>query len=882
MLLFLSADSPNGLDQETDGLRQRLLQSDTSLSELAEAQQRVGRDDAPYRRMLICDDREDARMALDDKRSNRVLTGRVERGVRPTVLLLPGIGDQYVGMGYGLYATRAVFREEVDRCAGILQDYLGTDVRQILYPPGDAWKSVAAAPGIDLKRMLGRAAAEPPDPDTARLNTTLFAQPALFTIEYATARLWLSLGVMPDALLGHSMGEYVAACLGGVLSLRDALRLVATRARLVNDLPEAVMLAVMLPEGELRPLLPDDLQVSLINGPAHCVVAGAPQAAARFEETLTARGVIYRRVQNGHAFHTRQMEPICGPLLTELRTVSFREPAIRYLSNVTGDWITPRQATDPEYWLQHATRTARFSDALGRLWQLGDPIPLECGPGRTLSVLAAQHPDRKATLQGAIWSIRQRYENEPDEQVLQRAIGKVWLAGASVLRSRIQPDGEQRVVVPVVVPVADAREEAVAVVSPPAEALTDTDEPANPREQELVVIWRKVLIRPYIGVNDSFGALGGDSLSSIAAIMEMQRAGVPGEVARGLYRGLTIREMVREETASGSGGSNTASKLDSVDTAVVVRAIAIYIVVASHFGLSSWLGNTSLMVVSGLSFAKFQLRAMEKAGSIRPVFQLMLKLAIPCLIFTVGHQLMHGVFRPKSWLFIDNWMDPHPYGKYETPYFIDLLLQIWPLAAVPLAIGGVRRFAAKKEYSYALALLAVAWPASVIITRLWDPGRQWLAMPYTYFWLFAIGWCAAYSATTRQKLITSVAFVTLNVIDWYAQIGFPVSWYVIVAGLAVTWYEEFPARLPPLLVRILVGAAGASLFIYLTHYQFSEMVQVPFTLLRLTAPPLLRVAAGMLGGYLVWVGWNRISQLTLTWLRKPGGWADLRLSETDV
>jgi malonyl CoA-acyl carrier protein transacylase len=880
-LLLLSADTQIALEQETTDLRQKLLQGDISLGELVDTQRRVSKEGS-YRRMLICSDREDARAALDEKRSNRVLTGRVDGGVRPTVLLLPGIGDQYVGMGYGLYATRAVFREEVDRCAGILLDYLGTDIRQILYPPGDAWKSVAAAPGVDLKRMLGRTAAEPPDPDTERLNTTLFAQPALFTIEYATARLWLSLGVTPDALLGHSMGEYVAACLAGVLSLPDALRLVATRARLVNDLPEAVMLAVMLPEEELRPLLPDDLEVSLLNGPAHCVVAGAPEAAARFEETLTGRGVIYRRVQNGHAFHTRQMEQISGPFQAELRTVSLREPAIRYLSNVTGDWITPQQATDPDYWLLHATRTARFSDALGRLWQLADPIPLECGPGRTLSVLAIQHPDRKITLQGAIWSIRQRYENEPDEQVLQRAIGKVWLAGGSVLRSRIQPDGDRQ-------PAAEAPDaeevprpaasEPTPAAELPVTAFTDTDEPANPREQELVEIWRSALIRPHIGVNDSFGALGGDSLSSIGAIMAMQRAGVPDDVARGLYRGLTIREMVQQESV---GRSAASSKLASLDTAVFVRAIAIYIVVAGHFGIGTWLGNTSLMVVSGLSFAKFQLRAIEKAGSIRPVFQLMLKLAIPCFIFTVGHQLIHGVLQPRSWLFIDNYFDPHPYGKYESPYFIDLLLQVWPLAALPLAIGSVRRFAAQKEYSYALALLAVTWPASVILTLLLDPGRHWLTMPYLYIYLFAIGWCAAYSATTRQKIITSVAFFTLNAIDYYAHIGLPVGWYVVVAGIAITWYEELPARLPQAVVTILVGAAASSLFIYLTHYQSAELLQIPFTLLHRTAPAPLRIAAGMLGGYLVWVGWNRISQLTLKWLRKPGGWADLRLSESDV
>ncbi|HEY1890228.1 MAG TPA: acyltransferase domain-containing protein [Steroidobacteraceae bacterium] len=892
LLLLLSADTQEALEQQTNDLRQRLAHSDADLQGLVDGLQTVNKD-AAYRRMLVCGGREDAVAALAEKRSNRILTNHVENDVRPIVLLLPGIGDQYVGMGYGLYATRAVFKEEVDRCAAILRDYLGTDIREILYPPGDAWKSVAAAPGTDLKRMLGRRGAEPEDPDTARLNTTLFAQPALFTIEYAMARLWLSLGVAPNALLGHSMGEYVAACLAGVISLRDALRLVAIRAKLVNELPEAVMLAVMLPEPELRTFLPDNLQVSLINGPAHCVVAGPPEAASEFEKTLSTRGVIYRRVQNGHAFHTRQMEEIFEPFRTQLRTVRLREPTIPYLSNVTGDWITPQQATDPEYWLLHASRTARFSDALGRLWQLDDPIPVECGPARTLSVLATQHPDRKGTLQGVIWSIRQRYENEPDEQVLQKAIGKVWLAGGPVLRSRIRPDGAQR---PAVEPTAP-EELRSGAISPPSEpqrdarpaaeelpvvALSDSDEPANPREKQLVEIWQTVLIRPHVGVNDSFGALGGDSLSSIAAIMEMQRAGVPDEVARGIYQDLTIREMVRQEAQSGPAAAPGSYKLASLDTIVFVRALAIYVVVASHFGLSSLLGNTSLMVVSGMSFAKFQLRAIERSQSIRPVLQLMLKLAIPCFLFTVIHQAIHGTVQLKSWLFIDNWLDPRPFKKYESPYFIDLLLQTWLLAGLPLAIAGIRRFALKRVFGYALALLATAWLMSVVVPLIWDPQRIWLAVPYMYLWLFAIGWCAAYSSTRAEKLLTSIAFVALNVIDYYGHIGFPVGWYVVVAGLAVTWFSELPVRLPQFVVNILVGAAAASLFIYLMHYQFAALASVPFSALHRATPPLLSVAAGMLGGFLVWKGWNLISQLTLRWLRRPGGWADLRLSESDV
>src|SRR6185436_14303727 len=147
-----------------------------------------------------------------------------------------------------------------------------------------------------LKQMLGRKTDALEDPDARNLNQTLFAQPALFTIEYAMARLWQSLGIVPDALVGHSMGEYVAACLSGVLSLEDALRLIATRARLVNELPQGAMLAVTLPEDELLPLLPEKLSISLINGPRLCVVAGPPDAVAGFEKMLNEKSTICRHV----------------------------------------------------------------------------------------------------------------------------------------------------------------------------------------------------------------------------------------------------------------------------------------------------------------------------------------------------------------------------------------------------------------------------------------------------------------------------------------------------------------------------------------------------------------------------------------------------------
>ncbi len=338
-LLILSARTPAALDHATDRLREFLERNDSvNMNDVAHTL-RVGRRAFPHRRCLVSASREDAIAALAQENSRRVLSSvKQESAGRPVVFLFSGIGDHYVGMGHGLYEAWDVFRQEVDRCAQILHPYLGTDIRKMIYPDGQGWRSEGKSRGIDLKKMLGRSADAPEDHHTTDLNKTLFAQPALFTVEYALARLWQSLGITPAAMVGHSMGEYVAACLAGVLSLEDALWMIATRATLVNDLPRGAMLAVTLPEKEVLPLLTGDLSISLINGPALCVVAGPIAAVAEFERLLNEKGIISRRVQNAHAFHSRMLSPIVSAFEEEVRKVRLNEPGIPYISNVTGRW----------------------------------------------------------------------------------------------------------------------------------------------------------------------------------------------------------------------------------------------------------------------------------------------------------------------------------------------------------------------------------------------------------------------------------------------------------------------------------------------------------------------------------------------------------------
>jgi len=873
-LLTLSAKTGNGLDQATLALREFLDRSKSvDMGDVAHTLQ-SGRGAFAHRRILVCAGREDALSALTGKESNRIFSTRLDATRRPVIFMMPGIGDQYVGMAHDLYSSWEVFRQEIDRCAQILEPHLGIDIRNVLYPANQAWKKVAQSKGIDLKRMLGRSADEPPDPDTVLLNTTRLAQPALFTVEYAMARLWLSLGVTPDAIVGHSMGEYVAACLAGVLSLEDALRLIAVRATLINELPQAIMLAVMQPEEELRAVLPADVYISLINGPSHCVIAGPPEAVTAVEQALAAREIIARRVQNGHAFHTPMMEPILAPFEAEIAKVRLNEPSIPYLSNVTGDWVTAAQATDPTYWSRHVSQTARFSDGLRRLWQLGNPLLIECGPGRTLSVLAAQHPDRKATLQSGIWSMRQRYENDLDERVLLTAVGKVWLAGAAVSWDRMaSPRVRRRIPLPTYphaeehywTSSAPTAQPSTAVEPSPSAADAagnegEDDSPATPRERELVRIWQNALGRPDMGVNDSFGALGGDSLSSIGVVMEMKRLGIPDDIARGLYRGLTIRQIARHGAEGSSASIVRKIQLSTIDTGVFIRAIAIFIVVAGHFGMTALIANPILMIISGMSFAKYQLQTIAKEKHIGPVFNFALRIAIPSVLYTILRQALHGSFHFKSVFLLDNLVEPWPFGDYQSPYFVDLLIQNVVIAAIPLTVGSIRRFAIEKPYVYALIFLLVSFVANLAIHSVWDPNRVWVFVPQMYMWLLALGWCAACCTTDKERIITSVALLCLTWVSAFWGTGI-LDWYMVVAALALIWFEEVPAQFPRGLVTVINGAAAASLIIYLTHGGFKFLLRV--------FPPLLSVACAMVCGFLVWKMWNYASRVTLGWFGKP-------------
>ncbi len=424
-ILLLSGKTPAALEQISSNLIDHLkLHSEQTLADIAYTLQ-TGRQVMKCRRMVLCQDRTNAILALDSGDTQYAFTATPTIGTPEVVFLFPGQGVQYVNMARGLYEEEATFRYWIDLSCDLLIPYLGEDLRKVLYPLNQ----------------------QDSDDATEALKQTRLTQPALFVIEYALAQLWLSWGIKPYALLGHSVGEYVAACLAKVITLEDALLLVTARGRLIQQLPHGAMLAVHLSPDRLRPLIEEmSLDLAAINAPDQCVVSGPIDAIEAFAFNLELQKIDHHRLHTSHAFHSAMMEPMLAEFAQRLQEISFAPPQLRYLSNVTGTWITEHEATDPDYWVRHLRQTVRFSDCLLAISNLQDSVFLEVGPGHSLSTLVKQHSMGQRQI-NAISSVRSAREQLPDLAHLLRALGQLWQAGIDIQWTAFYRD-EQRQLVP--------------------------------------------------------------------------------------------------------------------------------------------------------------------------------------------------------------------------------------------------------------------------------------------------------------------------------------------------------------------------------------------------------------------------------------------------
>ncbi|WP_277988976.1 non-ribosomal peptide synthetase/type I polyketide synthase [Ktedonosporobacter rubrisoli] len=417
-LLVLSAKTDSALEKMTDNLASDLQRlPDSDLADIAYTLQ-VGRQHFNHRRILVCSRSDNAIQALETRDKQRIFTNVTYLRERPVCFLFPGQGAQYVYMAEDLYRDEPSFRQTVDHCCDLLYPHLGRDLRDILYP---------------AQRASER--------DAQLLRQTAITQPALFVIEYALSQLWMKWGVQPAAMLGHSIGEYIAACLAGVFSLEDGLKIVAERGKLIQSLPGGAMMAITLPEAAILPLLDQELSLAAINSSSRCVVAGPIDAVEALKRTLQQQGIAHQMLSTSHAFHSVMMEPILEEFTSIVGAIQLQKPRIPYISNVTGTWITEGEATDPAYWGRHLRETVRFSQGCETLLRETEGLVLEVGPGCTLSSLV--HRALPKTPRHTILSSLDHRQYRSDTQALLYALGQLWLEGGNVVWERLYASKER-------------------------------------------------------------------------------------------------------------------------------------------------------------------------------------------------------------------------------------------------------------------------------------------------------------------------------------------------------------------------------------------------------------------------------------------------------
>ncbi|HLP46704.1 MAG TPA: SDR family NAD(P)-dependent oxidoreductase, partial [Candidatus Kapabacteria bacterium] len=372
----------------------------------------VGRKAFTHRKMTVCRGTAEAAALLSSPGAGKVHAHLAVKENLPVIFMFPGQGAQYVNMGLELYKTEVVFRQEMDHCFEILKSLMACDIKEIIYP-GSGNNGLTSSFSANI------------------IDQTQITQPVIFIFEYALAKLLMAWGIKPYAMIGHSIGEYTAACLAGIFSLEDALHLVVWRGKLMQKIPPGAMLGVPLPEEELLPFLNEQISLAAVNSSSLCVVSGTFEAMDRLAEDMKKKGYETSRLHTSHAFHSAMMEPILDEFEAQVKNIKFNKPQLPYISNVSGKWLTSDEGNNPGYWKKHLRETVRFSWGLEELLKENNSIFIEVGPGKVLSTFVRQHSCKKDG-HNTVNLIRHPKEDIPDRYWLLNALGQAWLYGAKI------------------------------------------------------------------------------------------------------------------------------------------------------------------------------------------------------------------------------------------------------------------------------------------------------------------------------------------------------------------------------------------------------------------------------------------------------------------
>jgi len=504
-LFLLSAKSKTSLDAMTDNLRTWLeTHPEASLADAAYTLQ-VGRRHFKHRRLIVGGSHEELIEAIANKDTNLTGTRELHEAAPGVVFMFPGQGSQYVNMGRDLCASEPVFKQLFEHCCELFSTEFGTDLKAIIFPKaGDEEK-----------------AAE-------QLKQTIYTQASLFTMHYSLAKLWMHWGIVPDAMMGHSIGEFAAACLAGVFSLEDAVKLVANRGRMMQDLPGGSMLSVRAAEEDVMNRLPAGCSIAANNGPQLCVASGPHEAIAKLQAELEKDCITCKLLVTSHAFHSPMMEAIMEPYRKVVEGVKLSAPRIPIVSTVTAEWLKDDEATSPKYWSDHLRATVRFAQAVKFAWQDADRVMLEVGPRTTATTLARQQStDNKK--QAAVPSLGDSAGNGNELTQLLKAVGGLWQSGVLIDWSKFyEAETRHRISLPTyaferirhwVDPVAMVADGGRAIASTTIEAPVPNSGDANLSPKESLIAQIKHLLEESSGLElaeasaeETFLEMGLDSL----------------------------------------------------------------------------------------------------------------------------------------------------------------------------------------------------------------------------------------------------------------------------------------------------------------------------------------------------------------------------------
>lgn len=504
-LFLLSAKSKTSLDAMTDNLRNWLeTHPKSSLADAAYTLQ-VGRRHFKHRRLIVGGSHGELMEAIAKKDAAAIGTRELHEAAPGVVFMFPGQGSQYVNMGRDLHASEPVFAQHFDQCCVLFSKDLGVDLKAIIFPESGEEEKAAE-----------------------QLKQTVYTQASLFTMHYSLAKLWMHWGITPDAMMGHSIGEFAAACLAGVFTLEDAVKLVANRGRMMQELPGGTMLSVRAAEEDAARKLPAGCSIAANNGPQLCVASGPHEAIAQLQAELEKDGITCKLLVTSHAFHSPMMDAIVEPYRKVVEGVKLSAPRIPIVSTVTAEWLKDDEATSPKYWSDHLRATVRFAQAVKFAWQDADRVMLEVGPRTTATTLARQQStDNKK--QAAVPSLGDSAGNGNELTQLLKAVGGLWQSGVLIDWNKFyEREQRHRISLPTyaferirhwVDPVAMVADGGRAIASTSIEAPVPNEGDANLSPKEALIAQIKHLLEESSGLElaeaspeETFLEMGLDSL----------------------------------------------------------------------------------------------------------------------------------------------------------------------------------------------------------------------------------------------------------------------------------------------------------------------------------------------------------------------------------